>query len=170
MRRCVRKAFPEALRQPRNVPETRYSHIYRWSETIAGVELPGEPLHVPFELGVGNGGVNLRGADVPMAQQLADGLDGDTLRQRDRRGERVARDMEGDRAYDSRLGEQPAQAGVAPAVARQGENRFVGRVRQLPGQDGVRNGEKPDIHLRTGLAACRADPELPLRIADIRGL
>ena len=68
------------------------------------------------------------------------------------------------------IGEQPAQAGVAPAVARQGENRFVGRVRQVPGQDGVRNGEKPDIHLRTGLAACRADPELSLRIADIRGL
>ena len=103
----------------------------RWSETIAGVELPGEPLHVPFELGVGDGGVNLRGADVPMAQQLADGLDGDTLRQRDRRGERVARDKVIGRTIPASGSSRRRQALHQPLLGRAKIGSSAASVRYL---------------------------------------
>ena len=105
-----------------------------------------------------DGGINLRGAYVSMSQQLADRLNSYALRQGDRRGESMAGRMECNLLHNAYFGHDFVETGIAPAVARKGENPLVAGHRPMFEQDVVRHFEQPDIHLGTRLAACRTDP------------
>lgn len=78
-----------------------------------------------------DGSINLRGSDVGMAEQFADGLDRHPLRQRDGRCESVTGGVEGDVTSDVRPTDDPPQTSVAPAVARQIENPLAARRRSI---------------------------------------
>lgn len=107
---------------------------------------------------MGDDRVDLSGANVFVSQQFADRLYGDTLRQRDRSGERMAGRMERDAFVDARRRCDPAQTSVAPSVARQTENREIGRFGQIVLQNRMRQGEQPDAHFGAGLAAGQIEP------------
>lgn len=62
----------------------------------------GQMLQFPGRLIVCNGRVNLRGADVFMAEKFADGFDRHALRERYGRGESVAGDVEREKTVDIR--------------------------------------------------------------------
>lgn len=137
---------------------------------ILSSKLLRKTLHIVVELGMGDGGINLRCPDVLVAEQLADCLNGDALRQRNGCGEGMTGGMERDRAQYAGPGEQPTQADVAPSVARQPEDRFFGIFVQVFGQNGRCNIKKADIYLRASLAASRAYPGPVRSMPDIRGL
>lgn len=60
--------------------------------------------------------------------------------------------------HNAYFGHDFVETGIAPAVARKGENPLVAGHRPMFEQDVVRHFEQPDIHLGTRLAACRTDP------------
>lgn len=66
------------------------------------VDSAGQMLQFPERLIVCNGRVNLRGADVFMAEKFADGFDRHALRERYGRGESVAGGVEREKTVDIR--------------------------------------------------------------------
>ena len=74
---------------------------------------------------MGNGRIYLGGAYVLVPKQFADCFNRHALRQRNRRGESMARRMERNRLQDAGAADDFFQADVAPPVARKVENTLV---------------------------------------------
>lgn len=75
--------------------------------------------------------------------------------------------VEGHPLGDAGLLGDPSQADVAPAVARQVEDRRVAPAGHVAAEDGVGQGEEAHVDLRARLAARGADPESVALLADI---
>ena len=87
-------------------------------------ELSGESVHVVVELRMRNCGIDLRSAYIPVSQHPADAFNRDSLGEGDGCGKRMARCMKGNGPLNAGFLQDPAQADVAPSVARQREDRI----------------------------------------------
>lgn len=75
--------------------------------------------------------------------------------------------VEGDPLVDSGQSHDALQTMVAPAVARQAENRDIVRFGGVVVQDGARNGKEPDAYRRSRFAARRIEPQLAVRRLEV---
>ena len=116
---------------------------------------------------MGDDGVDLRSADISVAQQLADRLDRHALRQRNGRGKGVARGVERHAFGDARGRGDLLQPLVAPAVGRQPEDAIARSGRKIAPEDRQRQCEKPHAHFGTGFATCEVDPCAVAALLDV---
>ena len=117
-------------------------------------------MHVLADFFIGDLGVDLRGADAGVAQDAAQGFDGDPLGKGEC-GEGVPGDVERDARGDAALASHLDQVVVAAVVARHLEDTRCVRVTAAV-QDLFRNVEQKQVRGRMGLAAARHDPALSL--------
>lgn len=130
-------------------------------------DLVGEAIQLTVEVRTGDRGVDLRGTNRGVAEQLRDRLDGHAVREGQCRGEGVAGTVKRNALIDPAELHQLRQTTIAPAVARQGKDHALMILWRVLIQNCPCHIEQTYLHLRTGLVAHGLDPTM---IAELRNM